>query len=117
MFRGIVTLLTLVISLSLAGAAQAQAEKKEFVPAQDQSMFMVRLQTPLGSSLDFTDKAMVEAVLGLQDGAERACTRGGWIQSDRWGSYSGAGPLYDTALNVLTLEVYYRYFTPLLKVR
>jgi hypothetical protein len=30
-------------------------------------------------------------------------------QSDRWGNYSGCGPLYNTALNVLTLEVYYRY--------
>ena len=25
--------------------------------------------------------------------------------------------VYTTAMNVLTLEVYYRYFTPLLKVR
>ena len=30
--------------------------RKEFVPAQDQSMFLVRLQTPVGSSIDFTDK-------------------------------------------------------------
>jgi len=29
--------------------------KKEFVPAQDQSMFMVRMQTEIGSSLEFTD--------------------------------------------------------------
>jgi HAE1 family hydrophobic/amphiphilic exporter-1 len=37
--------------------------KKEFVPAQDQSRLMVRLQTEVGSSLDFTDKkfSMVEA--------------------------------------------------------
>jgi hypothetical protein len=31
------------------------------------------------------------------------------MKSDRWGNYSGAGPLYNTAINVLTLEVYYRY--------
>lgn len=53
------------------------------------------------------NKAMVEAVLALQDHAERACSNGGWITTDRW-SYDG-GPLYTTALNTLTLEVYYRY--------
>ncbi|MCU0848828.1 MAG: efflux RND transporter permease subunit [Spirochaetes bacterium] len=29
--------------------------RKEFVPPQDQSRFMVNIQTPLGSSIDFTD--------------------------------------------------------------
>lgn len=29
--------------------------RKEFVPAQDQSMFLVRIQTPIGSSMDFTN--------------------------------------------------------------
>lgn len=53
------------------------------------------------------NKAMVDAVLALQDHAERACTNGGWMVPDRW-SYDG-GPIYTTALNVLTLEVYYRY--------
>jgi len=28
--------------------------RKEFVPAQDQSMFLARLQTPIGSSMEFT---------------------------------------------------------------
>lgn len=32
--------------------------KKEFVPAQDQSMLLVRAQTPLGSSIVFTDQKM-----------------------------------------------------------
>jgi hypothetical protein len=55
------------------------------------------------------NNALLGAVLPLQDHTEGACTNGGWVVSDRWGSYSGAGPLYNTALNVLTLEVYYRY--------
>jgi len=41
--------------------------RKEFVPAQDQSMFMCRLQTPVGSSITFTDerfKKAEEFVLG-----------------------------------------------------
>jgi multidrug efflux pump len=33
----------------------AKFVKKEFTPAQDQGMFLVRLQTPVGSSMEFTD--------------------------------------------------------------
>jgi hypothetical protein len=53
-------------------------------------------------------EAMVESVLALQDRPHpKACHHGAWRASDRW-SYAG-GPVYATALNVLTLEVYYRY--------
>jgi hypothetical protein len=55
------------------------------------------------------NKAMVDTLVALQDHRDRTCAEGGWLESDRWGSYSGAGPLYDTALNVLTLEVTFRY--------
>ena len=34
---------------------------KEFIPTQDQSAFLVRFQTPLGSSIGFTDDKMREA--------------------------------------------------------
>jgi Prenyltransferase and squalene oxidase repeat len=55
------------------------------------------------------NEAMITALLQLQDGnTEReVCSRGGWLTPDRW-CYAG-GPVYATALNVLTLEVYYRY--------
>ncbi len=32
--------------------------RKEFIPAQDQSMFLMRVQTPVGSSLEFTSEAL-----------------------------------------------------------
>ncbi|MBI4343217.1 MAG: efflux RND transporter permease subunit, partial [Candidatus Omnitrophica bacterium] len=35
--------------------------RKEFVPPQDQSMFLVRLQTPVGSSIEFTDERFKKA--------------------------------------------------------
>jgi hypothetical protein len=54
------------------------------------------------------NKAMQEAVLGLQDKNEKQCSNGGWITADRW-SKDGGGPIYTTSINVLTLEVYYRY--------
>jgi len=55
------------------------------------------------------NKAMQEAVISLQDKNQEpdVCTRGGWLVGDRW-CYAG-GPIYATAVNVLTLEVYYRY--------
>jgi hypothetical protein len=55
------------------------------------------------------NKAMQDAVLSLQDKNQEpdVCTRGGWLVGDRW-CYAG-GPIYATAINVLTLEVYYRY--------
>ena len=54
-------------------------------------------------------KAMEEAVIELQDkNKERdECSRGGWLVDGAW-SHAGRA-LYNTAINVLTLEVYYRY--------
>ncbi len=54
------------------------------------------------------NRAMVDALIGLQTQTDRSCERGGWMAPDRW-SLDHGGPLYSTALNVLTLEVYYRY--------
>ena len=53
------------------------------------------------------NKAMQETVLKLQDQTPKACSKGGWMIPDRW-AY-GYGPVYTTAINVLNLEVYYRY--------
>lgn len=47
-------------------------------------------------------RALVESLVALQDTSEKACRRGGWTKRDRW-SHT-AGPLYATAMNVLTLE-------------
>jgi hypothetical protein len=62
-----------------------------------------------GKFWDPWNKAMQEGVLSLQDknNENDICSRGGWLVGDRW-SYEG-GPIYCTAINVLTLEVYYRY--------
>ncbi len=54
------------------------------------------------------NKAMLDALLPLQSKSDRTCDRGGWMAPDRW-SLEHGGPLYATALNALTLEVYYRY--------
>lgn len=44
--------------------------RKEFLPSQDQSMFLCRLQTPVGSSIDFTDerfKKAEEFIMGIPE--------------------------------------------------
>ncbi|MBL8857088.1 MAG: hypothetical protein JNL28_01105 [Planctomycetes bacterium] len=56
---------------------------------------------PTKSGAEQWTQAAVTSLLALQDHTARACTHGGWMVPDRW-SYS-AGPLYTTALNVLTL--------------
>jgi HAE1 family hydrophobic/amphiphilic exporter-1 len=43
-----------------------KALRKEFVPSQDQSMFMVRVQTPVGSSMEYTDSRFKVAEAWLQ---------------------------------------------------
>jgi hypothetical protein len=55
------------------------------------------------------NEAMKDAVLSLQDGTKErdVCSRGGWLVDDRW-SHAG-GAIYNTAINTLTLEVYYRF--------
>lgn len=56
------------------------------------------------------NKDLIDSILALQDNskARDTCTRGGWLENDRWGGHTGYA-LYNTAINVLTLEVYYRY--------
>jgi len=55
------------------------------------------------------NKGLVAALLKLQDRTREndVCARGGWLQEAR-GNRRGRA-LYNTALNVLTLEVYYRF--------
>ena len=53
------------------------------------------------------NKALVEALVSSQNHDSKTCHDGGWLAPDRW-CHSG-GPLYATAINVLTAEVYYRY--------
>lgn len=57
--RWLVVILSILIfawSLTLSSKL-----RKEFIPAQDQSMFMIRFQTPVGSSLDYTSSRLDKA--------------------------------------------------------
>lgn len=66
----VVAVATLVFFLSLG---LAQSLKKEFVPSQDQSRFLIRVQTALGTSLEVTDQVLrrVEAALAARPEIEK----------------------------------------------
>jgi hydrophobe/amphiphile efflux-1 (HAE1) family protein len=50
------SLVLFLVSLSLFGVV-----KKELMPAQDQNMMLIQLETPIGSSLEFTDEVFKKA--------------------------------------------------------
>jgi multidrug efflux pump subunit AcrB len=54
---------TIAVSLGVLALTLplAKAVKREFVPSQDQSRFLVRIQTPTGSSMEFTDAVFRQA--------------------------------------------------------
>ncbi|MCM2322133.1 MAG: efflux RND transporter permease subunit [Oligoflexia bacterium] len=54
--------LVVVVAIAFFAASILSVKhlNKEFIPAQDQSLFLVRFQTPVGSSIDFTSRKMEE---------------------------------------------------------
>ncbi len=52
--RGITV--TIALGIFVVSMALGKTVKKEFVPSQDQSRLLLRVQTPVGSSLPFTDQ-------------------------------------------------------------
>ncbi|MFA5363431.1 MAG: efflux RND transporter permease subunit [Candidatus Omnitrophota bacterium] len=55
------TVLAAAVLIFAASLALTMVLRKEFVPAHDQSRFLVRITLPLGSSLEMTDKIFKEA--------------------------------------------------------
>lgn len=58
------------IVLFFASLTLLSGVRKEFVPPQDQSRFLLNIQTPLGSSISFTDEVFKKAELILKDRPE-----------------------------------------------
>ncbi|MBL7716233.1 MAG: efflux RND transporter permease subunit [Bdellovibrionales bacterium] len=84
--------------------------KKEMVPAQDQGQLMVRIQAPVGSSIDYTDRRFKEV--------EAEIAKFGEI-SGYFGAIGGfGGGDVDTAVMFLTLkEPHHRPVDPVKKKR
>jgi hypothetical protein len=72
------------------------------------SLAMFQLESGRGALWGVFNQAMKKALVPFQEGDGAGCRRGSWNPAvDRWGSVGGR--VYATAINVLTLEVYYRY--------
>jgi len=56
-----ILVLATALGLFVASLGLVPLLRKEFVPPQDQSMFLIRMQTPVGSSLDFTSERFKQA--------------------------------------------------------
>ena len=89
-----------VISIAFVAGSFAilQALRKEMVPLQDQSMFIARFQTPVGSSLALTDQKMKEVEAWFLDQPE----------IDRvyaaLGGFSGSGSDSNTGMMFVTMK-------------
>lgn len=71
------------------------------------SLALFQLDGPDGRRWRKWNDALKAALLPTQNGDDRGCRRGSWEPDDYW-SLQG-GRVFATAINCLTLEVYYRY--------
>jgi len=72
------------------------------------SLALFQLDGPDGPKWKKWNGAMKDALVPFQKSAKDGCANGSWTSEDeRWG-FEG-GRVYATAINALTLEVYYRY--------
>lgn len=67
-----------------------------------------QFDAPNGPAWKAFHGAMEKALIPHQEREKSRCVQGSWDPSvDKWGS--AGGRVYAAAINVLTLEVYYRY--------
>jgi hypothetical protein len=71
------------------------------------SLALFQFDGPGGKYWKLWNKNMMDALVPNQKTDRDGCWSGSWEAKDRWG-FEG-GRVYATAINVLTLEVYYRY--------
>jgi hypothetical protein len=70
------------------------------------TLALFRLDGPGGPAWTAWRVPMKDALVGSQNGPDSGCRRGSWEPIDRWSPEGGR--VYTTAINALTLEVYYR---------
>lgn len=71
------------------------------------SLALFQYDGPMGQYWLAWNEDLKEAIVGHQLLDVTLCSNGSWDPVDRW-SVAG-GRIYCTAINALTLEVYYRY--------
>ncbi len=72
------------------------------------ALALFQYDAPDGPAWKAFNESMKNSLVPFQEGEKFGCRQGSWDPSvDKWGSVGGR--VYATAINVLTLEVYYRY--------
>ncbi len=81
--------------------------KIDFYAWYYEALALFQFDGPHGPLWSKWNKSMVEALVKPQNGPSSGCKHGSWEPVDRWSCEGGR--VYATAINALTLEVYYRY--------
>ena len=71
------------------------------------SLALFQFDGPKGQKWSSWNEPMKKMLVENQNLKSSGCRRGSWEPVDRWSCE--AGRVYATAINALTLEVYYRY--------
>ncbi len=82
-----------------------EASKVDYYAWYYAALALFQVDGPSGPLWSRWNQGMVGALVKSQNPAD--CKRGSWEPIDRWGCEGGR--VYATAINALTLEVYYRY--------
>ena len=72
------------------------------------SLALFQFDGPSGAKWRAWNEDMKSALVPHQNKLASGCRTGSWDPDDLWARHSG-GRIYSTAINALTLEVYYRY--------
>jgi len=95
-------------SLLLADLPEWKTHRMDFYYWYYASLALFQLDGPNGAHWRRWNAPMVAALVPHQRTGKDGCANGSWdIDEDRW-AFEG-GRVYATAINALTLEVYYRY--------
>jgi hypothetical protein len=81
--------------------------KIDFYAWYYQALALFQFDGPKGALWSKWNRSMVEALVKPQNVRSSGCRHGSWEPVDRWSCEGGR--VYATAINALTLEVYYRY--------
>ena len=96
------------VKLLLADLPTSKSKEKDYYYWFFGSLALFQFDGPAGAAWRTWNQPVKDALLPHQVNEKGGCARGSWTSDDdRWG-FEG-GRVYATAINALTLEVYYRY--------
>ncbi|MBI2921149.1 MAG: hypothetical protein HYY18_08705 [Planctomycetes bacterium] len=96
--------------LLVADLPQNRGKRVDYYSWYHGTQALFQWDAPAGKYWKGWNEAMKKAVLSSQRSEDGGCAEGSWdVDVDRW-AFEG-GRVYATAINVLTLETYYRYPT------